>query len=43
MKKAYCYGDEIAEVVEYLGEIVIFRAVGERYNSIAMTAEIEVR
>ena len=41
--KAYCYGHEITEIIEYLDDVVIFRITGQKYNTIALRSDIEVR
>ena len=42
MAKAYSLGQEIVEVISYIGDIVVFRIAGEKYATIALTDEIEV-
>lgn len=43
MAKAYCYGAEITEIIDYIDDVVIFRIKGQHYNTIALTCDIEVR
>lgn len=40
--KAYCYGAEIVEIIEYLDDVVIFRIKGQKFDTIAMTKDIVV-
>lgn len=40
MIKAYYLGAEIAEMIEFIGDIVVFRCESEKYATIATTGEI---
>ena len=41
MVKAFCYGKQITEVVDFIGDgIIVFRAEGEKYNLIAMIKDV---
>ena len=40
--KSYLYGEEIAEIIGYYGDVVVLRLVGDDFNTVCQTSEIVV-